>query len=310
MKAMTNKLTKVGTVPITIENHFCSHMDPATSANLIAASELAPHNNKFGNMWRDKEHRAKTRHDWDNVPRHYYSNYKTNMVRDAHFMAKKIVDDHVSGKVKHADDCIAQHDPTGNITCNCKAKEKKIADKKRFRSYIGGVRSRVKSKRVVKNAYNLYKPFRPCRRTCCTNHNPMFHAQRMQQEHLQRMHASATKLMIMKVVPERPYSADSATKAFNAYVKDIDFHGSNIHGEARKRRDTLIAKKSMRMKSLGIEGIEERHEGEEDDLKGGSSHGMSLLGLGGLGESMRSKMTSSNLNLLKKELEGTMNLDD
>ena len=124
------------------------------------------------------------------------------------------------------------------------------------------------------------------------------------------MHASATKLMIMKVVPERPYSADSATKAFNAYVKDIDFHGSNIHGEARKRRDTLIAKKSMRMKSLGIEGIEERHEGEEDDLKGGSSHGMSLLGLGGLGESMRSKMTSSNLNLLKKELEGTMNLDD
>ena len=37
---------------------------------------------------------------------------------------------------------------------------------------------------------------------------------------------------------------------------------------------------------------------------------MSLLGLGGLGESMRSKMTSSNLNLLKKELEGTMNLDD
>ena len=37
---------------------------------------------------------------------------------------------------------------------------------------------------------------------------------------------------------------------------------------------------------------------------------MSLLGLGGLGESMRSKMTNSNLNLLKKELEGTMSLDD
>ena len=165
-----------------------------------------------------------------------------------------------------------------------------MEDRKRFKSFIGGFRSRTKSKRVVKNAYNLYKPFRPCRRTCCSNHNPMFHAQRMQQEHLQRMHASATKLMIMKVIPERPYSADSATKAFNAYVKDIDFHGSMVHGEARKRRSTIIARKSLRQRSLeNVEGIAERHEGEEDDRLGGSRHGLSHLGLTGYGDSMKSK---------------------
>jgi hypothetical protein len=34
----------------------------------------------------------------------------------------------------------------------------------------------------------------------------------MQKEHLQRLHASATKLMIMSVIPERPKSADSADR--------------------------------------------------------------------------------------------------
>ena len=309
MKLMTNKMSKVAKVPIVMENKFCSHMDPATSANLIAAQDLAPHNKNFFNMWRDKEVRSKSRHDLPKVPQHYYSNYKTNMVRDAHFMAKRIVDKHAQGIV-HLEGCAAATDETGKISCNCKEKEKKMVERKRFRSYIGGVKSRAKSKNVIKNAYNLYKPFRPCRRTCCSTHNPMFHAQRMQHEHLQRMHASATKLMIMKVVPERPYSADSATKAFQAYVRDIDFHGSMVHGEAKHRRATLVARKSIRQRSLeGIQGIAERGEGEEADRGfGGSNHGLSHLGLG---ESMKSnKMTASNLNLLKKELEGTSTLDD
>jgi len=42
-------------------------------------------------MWSDKEHKDPKRLDWENVPRHYYSNFKTNMVRDAHFIAKQIV---------------------------------------------------------------------------------------------------------------------------------------------------------------------------------------------------------------------------
>ena len=32
MKLMTKKMKKVGKVPIEMENHFCSHLDAATSA--------------------------------------------------------------------------------------------------------------------------------------------------------------------------------------------------------------------------------------------------------------------------------------
>jgi len=60
------------------------------------------------------------------------------------------------------------------------------------------------------------------------------------------MHASATKLMIMKVVPERPYSADSATKAYQAYIKDIDFFSGIIHSEAIKKAVVMTQKKGMR----------------------------------------------------------------
>lgn len=107
------------------------------------------------------------------------------------------------------------------MQCNCN--KNKVEKSNKFRSFIGGVKHKLRSKNVKKTAYELYKPYRPCRRTCCANHNPMFHAQRMQQEHLQRMHASATKLMIMSVIPERPYSADSATRAAREYVKEIDY---------------------------------------------------------------------------------------
>lgn len=40
MKLMTKKMKKVGKVPIEMENHFCSHLDAATSAQLIAANEF------------------------------------------------------------------------------------------------------------------------------------------------------------------------------------------------------------------------------------------------------------------------------
>ena len=58
----------------------------------------------------------------------------------------------------------------------------------------------------------------------------------MQEEHLKRMHQSHTKLMVMSVIPERPYSADSATRALHAYQKEIDYAGSEMHTEAIKRR--------------------------------------------------------------------------
>lgn len=60
------------------------------------------------------------------------------------------------------------------------------------------------------------------------------------------MHASATKLMVMKVVPERPYSADSATKAYQAFIKEIDFVNSFIHAEAMQRAVQLVRRKTLR----------------------------------------------------------------
>jgi len=92
MRLMTKKLKKVAKVPVEFENKFCSHVDPITSANLIAANELAQQTqSKFKNIWKDKEHRP-PREDYHQVPKHYYSNYKTNMIRDAHYMAKRIVE--------------------------------------------------------------------------------------------------------------------------------------------------------------------------------------------------------------------------
>ena len=37
-------------------------------------------------------------------------------------------------------------------------------------------------------SYELHKPYRPCRRSCSSSHNPLFHSQRMYNEHMQRLH--------------------------------------------------------------------------------------------------------------------------
>ena len=49
--------------------------------------------------------------------------------------------------------------------------------------------------------------------------------------------------MVMSVIPERPYSADSATRALHAYTKEIDFTGTELHVEAQARRAKIEAKK-------------------------------------------------------------------
>ena len=57
------------------------------------------------------------------------------------------------------------------------------------------------------------------------------------------MHASATKLMIMSVIPERPYSADSATRALKMYQAEIDYVDGMLHDEANDRRNKLRLKR-------------------------------------------------------------------
>ena len=60
MKLVTNKMRKVAKMPVEMENKFCSHLDPGTAAQLIAADDLAKmdKNGKFAGRWKDKDHQA------------------------------------------------------------------------------------------------------------------------------------------------------------------------------------------------------------------------------------------------------------
>ena len=53
---------------------------------------------------------------------------------------------------------------------------------------------------------------------------------------MNRLHASATKLMIMSVIPERPKSADSADRLREEYYREIDYTGSTMYSDVLKRK--------------------------------------------------------------------------
>lgn len=78
MKVLTNKHSKVANVPIEMKNHFCSHIDPAISAQLIAGTKLPPHPRDSINL----------------IPRDYYTNHKSHMLKEAREVARSIVDSH------------------------------------------------------------------------------------------------------------------------------------------------------------------------------------------------------------------------
>lgn len=75
--------------------------------------------------------------------------------------------------MQHLGDCAKIQDDT-SISCACKSKKNDFLESS-FKNYSGAAKQRqiTHSKNVVANSYNLYKPYRPCRRTCCGNHNPM-----------------------------------------------------------------------------------------------------------------------------------------
>ena len=182
LKLLTAKMKKVGKVPVLFENKFCSHVHPQDGADMINASELAnadPHN-KFTKRWEDKNHIGPHGQDFKDIPKHFYTNYKTNLIRDAHYMAKALVRNRSVSPA--ANPCVHQGKPgEGSHPENCPhCKPQNISTKHRFRSFTGGIKSRIRSKNVLKTAHLLHKPYRPCRRTCCAQHNPMFHHQRMQ----------------------------------------------------------------------------------------------------------------------------------
>ena len=129
------------------------------------------------------------------------------------------------------------------------------------------------------------------------------------------MHASATKLMIMSVIPERPISADRATRALRQYQKEIDYHKTSMHEDARQRRKTMRlqrrgSKDTRRTFSIdGIQGIEERGANEEEDPQKsrGTINSPSIRGYGAASPSIFSQ---SKNNLMKMKLEGSFMMDD
>lgn len=80
-----------------------------------------------------------------------------------------------------------------------------------------------------------------------------------------------------------------------------------MHGEAVNKSKIILKKQALKKQSIDLDpatgSIAERGEGEEDD--------MGKTGLLGSGRhpSQKNKITVSNLNLLKEELEGSIDTE-
>ena len=126
------------------------------------------------------------------------------------------------------------------------------------------------------------------------------------------MHASATKLMIMSVIPERPVSADSATRALRQYQKDIDYFETSMHDEAKERKKTRLQRLGSKetRRTLSIEGIEERGANEEEDHHQKSRGTINSPSLSKQFEGSTINFTESKNMLMKTKLEGSFMMDD
>ena len=88
----------------------------------------------------------------------------------------------------------------------------------------------------------------------------------------------------MSVIPERPHTSDSATRAHREYCREIDYRKSSLHGEAMSRLNSIKLKK---IKTSSVEGIIEQGEREEEDQK------MNPYG----------SITLSNMNFMKSNFD-------
>ena len=159
-----------------LDNQYCSHISPKVSAHLIQANDLnALDDHNPYRFWADRDRKTRQEH-FNAVPKHFYTNYKTSMMRDAHEVAKV-----VSAGVSDGGD--------KESACDCNQAENNKLHRLNLKNQW---KSRLKLKKEKKDSrqtsYELHKPYRPCRRSCSSTHNPLFHAQRMHNEHLQRLH--------------------------------------------------------------------------------------------------------------------------
>ena len=251
-------LPKDGSIPVELENHFCSHVSPEVSAHLIQANDLnaLDQNNPY-RFWETRD--RKTRDEKFNaVPKHFYTNHRTSVMRDAHQVAAAVA----AGASDGGNHCQCED----AMQCDCKKAERnklhRLDLKNQWKSRVKLGRKRSKDTRQA--SYEMHKPYRPCRRCCSSSHNPLFHAQRMHNEHMQRLHQSATKLMIMSVIPERPKSVDSAEDARKAFLREIDYTGSVMYTEVLRRK-SIRAGLGPNVKNPYVDNISEHPEGDEEE---------------------------------------------
>lgn len=138
----------------------------ASALNKVQDSSSSP----FHNMWEPKL--VSVSKKIAKVPKHFYKNYRLNMVSQAEEIASALMNQtqdliHTCGD---CDDCMcADFDPA--------KLEEKIKQTKAQMSQRR--RSKVKE---------MYNPYVPCRRCCSTLHNPRQHTARLGKEHIDRLH--------------------------------------------------------------------------------------------------------------------------
>ena len=135
------------------------------------------------------------------VPKNFYQNFRTNMVRDAH----DIVTELLAGRLQNAElgpdgkVCIPCEEAK-LVDCECIDEKKKNKNDPNVSSHdMKSTSHKPKERRKRKTFYELSRPYQPCRRGCSCNHNPFWHAERMRKEHLMRANQGTTRVMLMRV---------------------------------------------------------------------------------------------------------------
>lgn len=212
-------------MPVVVENTQCSHV-PMTQ--VIQANDLASLDKKNPfRFWQDRDRRGKNAKG-KFIPKNFYSNYKSAIMRDAHDLSKNMGSGSLLNSSGELHVCKDPRCDCGNLSLNRSLR-------KRDPYYnIKLYHERRGLKKVDINA--LHNPYKPCRKTCSCHHNPLFHAERMQREHMERLHASACRLMIMSVLPKRPGSADSATRKRIEYMQEIDWTRSHMYNDIMTKK--------------------------------------------------------------------------
>ena len=94
----------------------------------------------------------------------------------------------------------------------------------------------------------LHKPYHPNRNACSLTHDPEEpeHAQKLKEEHMQRLHEGCTKIMIR----DRPNSGDRARAQAEA-LRKVDYQMSTIYEDLLENKGLKFYKNSEGLIEIG-----------------------------------------------------------